>query len=102
LKYYIDIDGTICTHEKDGHYENAKPYMNRIEIINKLYNQCNEIIYWTARGTTTGIDWREETTKQFNEWGVKFHELKFGKPAYAMLIDNQAMSDREFFGDIND
>ena len=30
--YCIDIDGTICSNT-DGEYENAKPYIKRIEEI---------------------------------------------------------------------
>jgi hydroxymethylpyrimidine pyrophosphatase-like HAD family hydrolase len=44
---YVDIDGTICSQEED--YSNAKPYRERIQKINKLYDDGNEIIYWTAR-----------------------------------------------------
>ena len=38
MKYIVDIDGTICTWEKDGCYENAQPFKNRIEVINRLYD----------------------------------------------------------------
>ena len=66
---YVDIDGTICSQEED--YSNAKPYRERIQKINKLYDDGNEIIYWTARGTVTGKRWFEVTISQLNEWGVK-------------------------------
>ena len=50
--YIVDIDGTICTqnHFKDGSrdYEQATPIQKRIKIINKLFEQGNEIHYWTA------------------------------------------------------
>ena len=37
----------------------------------------------------TGIDWREVTEKQMAQWGVKYHELRFGKPAGDFYIDDR-------------
>tara|TARA_R100001244_G_scaffold130601_1_gene102871 strand:+ start:1137 stop:1424 length:288 start_codon:yes stop_codon:yes gene_type:complete len=85
MKIFVDIDETICNTPADRNYANATPLKDRIAIINKLYED-NEIIYWTARGTVTGIDWRELTEQQFRKWKVKFHELRFGKPAYDLLV----------------
>jgi len=99
MTYFIDIDGTICTQEKDGNYANAKPYMNRIEKINKLYGEGNIIVYYTARGTTTGLDWKEITEKQFKDWGVKCNEIRYEKPYYDKWIDDKAINDKEFFDD---
>ena len=50
---YVDIDETICYHEDDDatkarEYENAKPYNQRIEKINSLYDDGNTIVYWTT------------------------------------------------------
>jgi len=89
IKIYIDIDGTICSQEKD--YSKAEPFHDRIEAYNKMYDLGNEITYWTARGTTTGIDWRELTERQFKEWGVKYHGLEFGKPEFDFFIDDKAV-----------
>ena len=94
---YIDIDETICSKSDDLKYENAKPILERIQRINDLYDQGNTIIYWTARGTATGIDWREVTEKQFEEWGVKYHDLKFGKPVYDLFIDDKNINSETFF-----
>jgi len=82
---YVDIDETIC-HNSEYSYSFAVPIKDNIDKINKLYNEGHRIIYWTARGTITGIDWREETEKQFKEWGVLYHELHFGKPVYDLMI----------------
>jgi hypothetical protein len=88
---YVDIDGTICTQEKD--YSKAKPIQGNIDIVNRLYEK-HTVVYWTARGTSTGIDWRELTVAQFKEWGVKYHELKFGKPQFDYIIDDKAINAR--------
>jgi uncharacterized HAD superfamily protein len=96
MTYYVDIDGTICTNS-DGNYEKAAPLLDNIKKINKLFDEGNTIIYWTARGTKTGIDWTEVTKRQFTEWGVKYTELKFGKPAYDLLICDKATNSDIFF-----
>jgi hypothetical protein len=95
LVYIIDVDNTICTPVNNAEYDKAKPYLDRIEEYNKLYDEGHTIIYWTARGTTTGIDWTELTKKQFDSWGVKHHELKLGKPYYDVFIDDKSINPNE-------
>jgi CMP-N,N'-diacetyllegionaminic acid synthase len=63
--------------------------VENIAKANKLYDKGNLIVYWTARGSATGVDWSEVTKKQFAEWGVKHHGLKFGKPSYDLFIDDK-------------
>lgn len=86
---YIDIDETICNSPDKPDYSNSTPIVENINKANKLYEQGNLIVYWTARGTGTGVDWTEITKKQFKEWGVKYHGLKFGKPNYDLFIDDK-------------
>tara|TARA_B110000444_G_C18811202_1_gene582664 strand:- start:1339 stop:1635 length:297 start_codon:yes stop_codon:yes gene_type:complete len=94
---YVDIDETICETASDRNYVNAKPLKERIAKINKLYDEGNTIIYWTARGTGTGINWRDTTEKQFKNWNVKYHELKFGKPIYDLFIDDKNINSETYF-----
>lgn len=96
---FVDIDETICTAVKDGDYSKAKPIIDNITKVNSLYDNGNQIVYWTARGTGSGIDWREITEKQFKKWGVKYHELKFGKPIYDLFIDDKNINSETFFND---
>ena len=56
-------------------------------------------MYWTARGTTTGIDWTETTLQQFDKWGVKYHDLKMGKPQYDVFIDDKNMNVKDWKDD---
>ena len=83
-KIFVDIDGTICSQEKD--YANAVPWIEQIEKINKLYDEGHTIVYWTARGSQTGIDWGQVTRAQLVKWGCKYHEVRFGKPEYDLFI----------------
>jgi len=94
---YVDIDETICVSPEDRDYTLAKPIEKNIKKINSMYDDGNIIIYWTARGTGSGIDWRQVTENQFNKWGVKYHELRFGKPIYDIFIDDKNINSDIFF-----
>jgi hypothetical protein len=77
--YLIDIDGTICEDIKneDSHlFKEAKLYEGSKDIINKLYEGGNKIVFFTAReykdkGVTLSWLWKN---------GFKFHDLITDKP----------------------
>jgi hypothetical protein len=69
----------------------AKPIKKNIEKINKLYDEGNTIVYWTARGSRTNINWYDLTNAQLDEWGAKHHELRVDKPYYDLFIDDKNM-----------
>jgi len=94
---FVDIDETICYYEGKRDYKLAKPYYERIEKINKLYTEGNTIVYWTARGSVTQQNWFQITYEQLNEWKCKFHELKMGKPAYDLFIDDKNINSDNYF-----
>lgn len=84
-----DIDGVIAGKTKENNYAKAFPIKCNIDIINKMYDKGHTIIMFTARGYVTGIDWEETTKNQLAEWGLKYTELKFGKPAADIYIDDR-------------
>lgn len=104
MVYVVDIDGTICT-KTDGDYKNAIPFKERIEKINKLYDEGNTIIYFTARGMRRTNDnptkayeaCFEQTKNQLLGWGVKFHRVVLGKPYADYYIDDKGIDDNTFF-----
>jgi len=89
MKIFVDIDETICFYngvERLG-YKNSIPSQDNISKINNLYDKGNEITYWTARGSYSGIDYFEITKNQLDKWGCKYHKLSVGKkPNYDLLI----------------
>jgi len=97
MKIYVDIDETICNSPPSRDYRLAVPIDEHIQRINVLYDQGHTIVYWTARGTESGIDWREITEKQFVQWGVRYHNLLFKKPTYDLFIDDKNISSQRFF-----
>lgn len=94
--YMVDIDGTICRSIR-ADYATAVPMKDRIEKINRLFDEGHEIHYWTARGGTTGLDWSDLTKQQLDTWGCKYTSLKMGKPSYDMWIDDRAINSEQFF-----
>lgn len=106
MVYVFDIDGTICTKVNDGDYSKAKPLIERIAIVNKLYDDGNTIIFQTARGmgrSLNSVAWAhkafyELTKSQLDNWGVKFHALFLGKPAGDIYVDDKGIKDTTFFG----
>ena len=112
IRYCFDIDGTICTPGtcKSCQYEGATPNKDRIEKINKLYDEGHYIIYMTARamGRNKDLPNAEATIKaeevlkpltklQLDIWGCKYHELILSKPHADYFIDDKAVNDEDFF-----
>ena len=98
MKYVIDIDGTIC--EEVGKVIGRPPYKDRIEKINKLYDEGHTIIYITARGLKSGRGephYRPITEQQLKEWGCRYHELSFKNHDPDIFIDDKAINSEEFF-----
>jgi CMP-N,N'-diacetyllegionaminic acid synthase len=93
--FCFDIDGVICI-TKNKKYSSAKPINKSINLINQLYEK-NYIIIFTARYMGRNKDnvakaKRQGYNKTFNQlkkWGLKFHELRFGKPSYDIFVDDK-------------
>jgi hypothetical protein len=88
----VDIDETICLTPDSRDYNESKPITENIKKINSLYDNGNTIIYWTSRGSTTGINWMDLTKKQLKKWGVKYHKLELTKPYYDFFIDDKVIN----------
>lgn len=99
---YVDIDETICEYEDEREYPLAKPLPKNIGIINELYESGHEVVYWTARGSLTGIDWTELTVEQLKKWGAKYTKLKLKKPHYDVFICDKAINSERFFKQYNE
>lgn len=98
--FCFDLDGTLCTH--CDNYEDAEPIESRINYVNELFETGHTIIIDTARGSETGIDWFETTSKQLIKWGCRYHKLRVGQKINAdLFIDDKGINDREFFKTIS-
>jgi glycerol-3-phosphate cytidylyltransferase len=90
--YCFDLDDTLC--ETSGKkYTEAIPIEKAIKEVNRLYDEGNYIKIFTARGTTSKIDWTDATREQLRRWGLKYHELLMNiKPSFDILIDDRAIN----------
>ena len=69
-----------------------------IDKINKLHDEGHEIIYWTARGGHSGLDWHAYTRIQLNGWGCEYTRIeKEKKPSYDLYIDDKSVNVDEFW-----
>ena len=91
MKYFIDLDNTLCI-TKNSDYINSVPIQERINKVNKLKEEGHHITIWTTRGEKLGIDYKEFTKKQLNDWYVSFDELLFEKPEYDIHIDDKSFN----------
>lgn len=100
--YVFDLDNTLCDTKKkeDGNWDylNALPFVDRINVVNDLYDKGNRIIIETARGCVSKKNWYEQTYHQLISFGLKFHELRAGVKFNAdFFIDDKAINSNDFF-----
>ena len=96
--FCFDLDGIICKTTKNL-YKKSIPKKDTIKLINKLYRK-NYILIYTSRymgrsKENTKLAYKKGysfTLKQLNQWGLKFHKLKFGKPSYDVFIDDKSFN----------
>ena len=113
MRYCVDIDGTICTPTIGRDYHKAEPWQDRIKVLNKLYDDGNHIIYFTARAMGRFSDQPhtiaaqkakevlfELTENQLKDWGCKYNELIMGKPHADLFIDDKGINCDDFFNTI--
>tara|TARA_Y100000114_G_scaffold155430_1_gene179578 strand:- start:5399 stop:6154 length:756 start_codon:yes stop_codon:yes gene_type:complete len=100
-KAYVDIDETICFYSDVRRYDLAEPNYKNITKINRLKDEGWHITYWTARGNSSKIDYREFTINQLKEWGCKFDKLIIGgeKGSFDLVIDDKAKRIEELYPD---
>ena len=92
----FDLDNVIC-ETNNVKYKDAKPILKTIKIINKAYNSKFEILIFTGRfygrcdGNLNEILKMDKglTKKQLKKWGVKYHNLIFGKPVFDVYVDDK-------------
>ena len=104
--YVFDLDNTLCDTKKklDGNWDylNSEPFQERIDLVNKLYDEGHKIIIETARGCVSKKNWYEQTYNQLVSFGLKFHELRAGVKFNAdFFVDDKAINSNDFFNGNN-
>ena len=104
--FVFDLDGTLCKTTPVGQnnmYMDAIPYKERIEAVNKLFDEGYIIIIETARGCGSGRNWYQDTLNQLIGWGLNFHTLRTGvKFGGDYFIDDRSIQPEQFFENIDD
>ena len=97
MVYCFDLDGTLC-YTDGNNYADSTPKIERIEIVNNLYDDGHTILIDTARGCVSGKNYFFFTMDQLKSWGVKFHTLRTGvKFGADLFIDDKARNSEDFF-----
>ena len=104
--YVFDLDNTLCDTKKklDGNWDylNSEPFQERIDLVNKLYDEGHKIIIETARGCVSKKNWYEQSYNQLVSFGLKFHELRAGVKFNAdFFVDDKAINSNDFFNGNN-
>ena len=108
--YAFDLDDTLCTrpenleHLGPNKYKYCSPIISMIEMVNKLYSDGNTIYIYTARGmgqfkgdmNKVYAELYVLTLESLKEWGINHHGLIMGKLHYDFLIDDKALSIKDF------
>ena len=101
--YLIDIDGTICDdipNEEPERMAFAKVYPEALETLNKWYNQCHIITFFTSRLEKH----RNVTERWLKDHGFKYHGLLMDKPRGGNYhwIDNHIVRATRYDGKFTD
>lgn len=65
-----------------------------IALVNMLYDEGNQIIICTARGTSSNKNYKLLTRRQLRNWGVKYHKLIFGR-----IVSDKVITPEEFLNE---
>ena len=104
MNYVFDLDNTLCS-TSNSDYINSKPFLDRIEFVNRLYEEGNKIVIYTARGMKSCDNnqmlainkYFSLTQDQINSWGLKYHHLFLGKPSGDIYVDDKGIESEDFF-----
>ena len=95
----FDIDNVLCVTSNKKNYFKSRPIKKNIKIVNRAYSKGYYIILYTARymgrcnGNLKEINKKIKplTLKQLKGWGVKYHEIYFGKPSFDLFVDDKSI-----------
>ena len=95
----FDIDNVLCRTDNKKNYSKSKPIKKNIQIINRAYSKGYYIILYTARymgrckGNLNEVNKKIKplTLKQLKNWGVKYHQIYFGKPSFDLFVDDKSI-----------
>ncbi len=84
--YAVDLDGVLCTEVKHWLGEKPLPIIENIKKVNKLFDEGNTIIIYTARLEED----RDITTYWLNSNRVKYTALVLNKLRADVYVDDKS------------
>ena len=87
MRLIIDLDGTICSEEKQFSRALARPLEGAVNSLQILKSRGHTIIIYSAR---TWAEY-EVTFEWLKEHGIPFDQLILGKPQGDYWIDDRAL-----------
>jgi tRNA A-37 threonylcarbamoyl transferase component Bud32 len=95
MKIIFDFDGTLAIGDNQS-INHMYPNKSMIELCNKLYDDGNEVIICTARGSKSCKNIEEKKQKYYSiieNWlkknEVKYHNISFNKEYADVYIDDR-------------
>ena len=87
MQLIVDIDGTICSEERQFSRSMASPLENAVEAIARLKAEGHTISLYSSR------TWAEYdmTVDGLTRHGVEYDQLILGKPVGDFWIDDRAI-----------
>lgn len=102
-----DLDDVLCSRDENlpvesvigpEKYDGCIADYDQIAIVNAAHDAGHTIIIYTSRGmgqfngnvVECDLQLRGITTYYLEQWGVKYHQLVFGKIHFDVLVDNKA------------
>ena len=87
MKLIIDLDGTICSEEKQFSRAMAVPIEGAIDALKLIKTQGHTIIIYSARAWAE----YEMTVDWLGRYGVCYDQLVLGKPHGDYWVDDRAL-----------
>jgi len=94
--YAIDIDGTL--HDEiwwEGKGDMPDPVAERIEKVNRLYEEGNVVFMHTGRKESA----RHQTELWLKKHKVKYHALVMGNLAVDVYVMDNCINHKQFFNE---
>jgi capsule biosynthesis phosphatase len=99
MRLCFDIDETLTIKQGPDYTIDSLPDYAMIDLVNQFYDRGDEIVLYTARKMGTnqhnvGLAVAQggyNTFKWLEKYGVKYHEIFFGKPNADVYIDDKAI-----------
>ena len=98
---HVTTEPTKIFHCRQAHSASFQNFVFLLDILSLLFlRESTDHGIGQRRNSSRdffGVAAVHYTLKQLNDWGCKFTELRMGKPAYDLFIDDKNINSEVFF-----